>query len=44
MNKGKTNQPGNGGAATKRIKGPIKARNGNMTHGGAILKATSKGC
>lgn len=42
--KGKTNQPGNSGAATKRIKGPISPRNGNRTNGGAILKGTSKGC
>lgn len=42
--KGKTNQPGNSGAATKRIMGPIRPRNGNRTSGGAILKGTSKGC
>lgn len=43
--KGKTNQPGNAGAATKRIAGPVKrAKAGNRTKGGAILKGTSKGC
>ncbi len=44
MMKGKTNQPGNSGAASKRIKGPMNPRNGNRAHGGAILKGTIKGC